>query len=309
MKQIWGIILFVSFSFISMSNSFAIHSRAGTTGLAFLKIGVGARISGMGEASLAVVNDASANFWNPARLTRIEGYSLVLMHNHWIQDINHEYLSLAIPFSKGKRTFSLALTEVTVSGLEFREDQPTAEPKGKFNTYDLSLSGSLAQSLGKDISFGVTFKYLYEKIYLNDTQGWSFDLGTSIIPGYKNLELAGVVQNIGPDMKFERRDFRLPTTFKFGGSYSIDSPHLRGQFLLASDFVKPIDNFWHLNLGTEYNYQKRYFLRVGHKLGHDSEGFTAGVGYKMKSYLFDYAFVPHRLNLGTSHRFSLGLKF
>ena len=42
--------------------------RAGITTAQFLKIGVGARASAMGEAFTAVANDASALYWNPAGL-------------------------------------------------------------------------------------------------------------------------------------------------------------------------------------------------------------------------------------------------
>jgi hypothetical protein len=40
--------------------------RRGTSSLEFLKIGVGARAEGMGEAFVSVANDPSALYWNPA---------------------------------------------------------------------------------------------------------------------------------------------------------------------------------------------------------------------------------------------------
>jgi len=46
--------------------------RAGTAMGQFLKIGVGGRAASMGEAFVAVANDASALYWNPAGITQLE---------------------------------------------------------------------------------------------------------------------------------------------------------------------------------------------------------------------------------------------
>ena len=47
---------------------FAQNDGAASTGLAFLKLGAGARSLAMGEAYSSVTNDATAYIYNPARL-------------------------------------------------------------------------------------------------------------------------------------------------------------------------------------------------------------------------------------------------
>ncbi|MGE5411889.1 MAG: hypothetical protein ACM3MI_13085, partial [Clostridiales bacterium] len=44
--------------------------RAGISAAQFLKIGIGGRASSMGDAFVAVANDASALYWNPAGLSQ-----------------------------------------------------------------------------------------------------------------------------------------------------------------------------------------------------------------------------------------------
>jgi len=44
-------------------------NKAGRTSLQFLKIGIGARSSAMGEACIANLNSVEAVFWNPAAIT------------------------------------------------------------------------------------------------------------------------------------------------------------------------------------------------------------------------------------------------
>ncbi len=45
----------------------------------FLLISPGARAGGMGEAQVAVANDAYASYWNPAGLAFLEGSEIALM--------------------------------------------------------------------------------------------------------------------------------------------------------------------------------------------------------------------------------------
>jgi len=88
MKKI--IVAFISVTLIlglfqvSLAQQFA---KVGTAGTQFLKIGAGARNVGMGNACVATVNDASASFWNPGGLAKVENYSVMLSHIRWFADI------------------------------------------------------------------------------------------------------------------------------------------------------------------------------------------------------------------------------
>ena len=62
-------------------------SKVGTVGAQFLKIGVGAKYVGMGEASVACVNDAYAMYWNPASLAQLSQNSLRFTNVDWIDDV------------------------------------------------------------------------------------------------------------------------------------------------------------------------------------------------------------------------------
>jgi hypothetical protein len=78
-----------------------IFRKVGTAGAQFLKIGVGARAVGMGETFVAVADDASAIWWNPAGVARItaDGEShLTLNHSTWPADISHEFFGYAFTY-------------------------------------------------------------------------------------------------------------------------------------------------------------------------------------------------------------------
>ena len=54
--------------------------RVGTSGGNFLKIGIGARAVGMGEAFVAVANDPSAIYWNSAGVASLIRSELAVSH-------------------------------------------------------------------------------------------------------------------------------------------------------------------------------------------------------------------------------------
>ena len=63
------------------------EQRVGTSSGAVLKIGVGARATGLGESFVAVANDPTAIFWNPAGLASIQRQEVSLSHLEWPADI------------------------------------------------------------------------------------------------------------------------------------------------------------------------------------------------------------------------------
>ena len=87
-------ILMVLFVMIVPINPILAQSEAGAI---FLLIAPGARAGGMGEAQVAVANDAYASYWNPAGLGFLEGQELAMMHVNWLpglaDDLYYEFLA------------------------------------------------------------------------------------------------------------------------------------------------------------------------------------------------------------------------
>jgi long-subunit fatty acid transport protein len=91
-------------------------AKLGTSGAQFLKIGVG-RGAAMGEAFVAVADDASATFWNPSGLATVTAREVSFYHNEWIADVRHEYLSAAFPLG-GFGTMGVSITALTMGEME-----------------------------------------------------------------------------------------------------------------------------------------------------------------------------------------------
>jgi len=67
----------------------------------FMAIGVGARAFGMGSAQVAIVNDVTSGYWNPAGLAKMNYPQVALMHDEQFGGlVNYNFASVAIPYGK-----------------------------------------------------------------------------------------------------------------------------------------------------------------------------------------------------------------
>ena len=68
--------------FILLSTTVIYAQTGADVGMSYLKIGVDARASAMGDAYTSLAEDAAATYWNPAGLANASSNSIILMHNH-----------------------------------------------------------------------------------------------------------------------------------------------------------------------------------------------------------------------------------
>ena len=97
MKRVW-IALAVLGTIAGPARAADVFEKVGTFDGQFLKIGIGARASGMGGAFVAVADDPSAVFWNPAGLARLDTDKTSVMVNHieWPASVNVDQATLVL---------------------------------------------------------------------------------------------------------------------------------------------------------------------------------------------------------------------
>lgn len=276
------------------------HENVGTCVGQFLKIGVGARPCGMGEAFSAVADDVNAIYWNPAGLTQIKEIQATFMHNEWLHDLRYEFLAYCQPINTGVRAISI--TYLRMGDMEGKDKNDN--PLGNFGAYDYALNIAYAIPANENLYVGITGKFIQQKIEIKNATAIALDIGIlHLVPSKKGLKLAAVLQNLGTSLRFVQKREWLPIIYKIGGSYK------KNNFILASDITKPEDNYPRINLGIEYLPISNLAFRLGYNSRNDLDsGWTFGIGFTLKTLQIDYGFIPYG-ELDNTHRVSITKRF
>ena len=99
MRKLLAVTAVISLMFQGEGAAWA--SGPGTTGADILKIGVGARAIGMGEAYVAQADDVSSLYWNPAGLALMQERQASFMYDQMYQDIKYQNAAIGIPLENG----------------------------------------------------------------------------------------------------------------------------------------------------------------------------------------------------------------
>jgi len=92
-----------------------IFEKVGTLGGQSLKIGVGARAAAMGDAYVAIADDATAVYWNPAGIARLSGQSVTVNHTAWPADILFDQAAYVFNIKGIPRMLGVNGRELTLS--------------------------------------------------------------------------------------------------------------------------------------------------------------------------------------------------
>lgn len=325
---------------LDRNNLYADQGRRGQAGYTFLKIPLGARQVGMGNAALGSVKGAQAMFWNPAGIALQSGYQVQFSHLEWFGDIKYEY------FSGTTKLGRFGHLGIGVQYLGYPDIIETTElaPDGTgatFTPYDVAFILSYARKMSDRVAVGVNAKYINETIALVSSSSLAFDIGFSYDTGIFDTKLGFVISNYGtkgqfqgsglrrfilrPDgppnqtpvpVLFEGDQFELPSSVNMGISVV---PVKTDNLVLTLNADQVVNSFARdrTNLGGEIAYEDMLYLRGGWTFGTDyseddkgSLAFGGGVRYEISRRMavyFDYAWTDLGF-LDNAQYFTVGLE-
>ena len=285
------------------------RAQAGSSGLAFLKLGVAGRGVAMADAMAASTSGVSSLYYNPAGLLEqsAAGPSTRFMftHKEWIQDTRLEFLGGTARLGENGG-LGAYITSTSISDIEIRT--VPGQPEGTFSASNMAIGLSYAHRLTETIRAGITVKYLYEKMLVDNASGFAVDLGVQTDTPLENLVIGAAVQNLGGMSPLREQSTALPAMARLGGAYSMELSEGLYSFLGAADGVYNFpENRASLNLGAEALFHHIAAVRVGYTFGSEARGISAGVGIMYGIFGLDYAYSPLSSDLGNAHTISIAV--
>jgi len=301
----------------------------------FLSIGVGGRPLGMGGAYVAIANDVTAGYYNPAGLAKLNYPQIALMHDERYGNlVNYNYAAVAIPYGKDY-TFGLSIMRLGVDGipdtrkalydangdgiLDINTDRLNYDLITEFSNQDWAFYLTGAKRVTDDLYLGANVKILSRSIAEYSAFGIGFDIGAYYSP-MENLMLGANVQDVTTTFvawSTGRNELITPTA-KVGAAYQLE--FFGGRILPAVDLDIRFENRRYASqfnigpisfdphVGMEYSYKNLFAVRAGYN---DVKQFTFGAGVKLPKLNIDYSFARFNMSaddrLPDTHRISLML--
>ena len=225
------------------------------TAVPFLLITPDSRSGAMGDAGVAISPDVNANYWNPAKLTFIDGNdAIAASYSPWLRslvpDVSLSYLSYAHKLDD-RNTFGASLRYFNLGSIEERD--AAQNNLGTYSPNEFSLDASLSRKFGNDFSLGLTLRYIHSSLANGAFLNQEIKPGNAVAAD-KSLYNKKQIQEFGTDAEFafgtnisnigskisysdNGAKYFLPTNWKLGiaNTLNIDDSN---QFTFALDFNK-----------------------------------------------------------------------
>ncbi len=260
MKIKINLILFLSGCLIPILT----NGQIAITAVPFLQIEPDSRSAAMGNTGVAIADNASAIFWNPAGLAFQTGNQISFTHTNWLKNFNvndlfYDYLAGKMEID-GLGTFGGHITFLNL-GEQAKTSSDGPDVISKFKSYEVALGLSYAYKINKNFALGNSLRFIFSSLASVTEVGVDVDaqkvnpassVALDIAALYKSdpFMLAGNeakinvglnLSNIGTKMQYvdNAQKDPLPTVLRFGFAvdYELD-PDGFNRITLATDISK-----------------------------------------------------------------------
>lgn len=236
------------------------HGQIGQSSALFLRIEPDSRAAGMGNAGVAVADNANAMFWNPAGLAFQKNTQAGLTHSNWLPEFDanlfYEYL-VGSYHADGIGTFGGNVTFLNLGQTEIRDE--TGQEIGVTNSFQLAVGTSYGRKVSERLGVGTSVRFIYSKLASGQLEGAGDGAASTIAADFSALYRtepfslggsdatfsAGInLANMGGTLDFNKQTpgkDPIPMNLRFGPALTVDFDEYNS-LTFAADFNKELVN-------------------------------------------------------------------
>ena len=312
----------IIFIFVLIFFSFPVFANLpGTSGALFLNYSPSARATAMTDAYSSLSDDVFSIYYNPAGLGYVELFQGGLSYTRSFQDISNQYLAIAYPYKIGQ-VFGVSYHSLSYGDIQGYDARGWLT--NKIDTSNYAISFGYGKVLIKDeierpvLNLGGNLKYISQTLDNVGANTFAVDLGVLYtkrpnkywlkdVPA-QEFNLAAVLKNLGPPLKFDKEPTPLPISLTLGASW-VSHPWTKHRLVLSLDTTIRNDDNIKFSLGAEYFLYQLLFARVGIESDKDvGSKLNFGFGFRLSYLDVNYSFADFDY-LGNMHKLDIVLRF
>ena len=275
----------------------ALGLLAGPVLAAFENVDISARARGMGDAAVAVADDAFAPYFNPAGLASIRGTTLgnSYVKPYGLSFTEQMYLGGVIPGPGrvGNFGFGIRRFATTSQGVDLHTE----------TTFTLAHGINLYQDLHSSVDIGTALS-IYHLEFAETVTG--FDPGNDAVAGFdvgllvtlhERTRLGVMAKNVN-NPQIGEDNYELTSRLHGGVAYL---PY--DGVTTTFEFENTIDGETQYHMGMEFTVFDDLYLRAGTMT--NPSKMTGGFGYEFQGLMVNYGFSSGGDVLDSTHQFGL----
>jgi len=290
--------------------SAASNDNAGYAG-AFLRMGLGARATAMGNSGVALPIDGFGVYYNPAGLAFMEVRNVAVTYSFLSLDRQFHFTGLSVPLPP-RAGVGVAWIHAGVKNIEGRNS--TGQVDEIYKTGEDVVLLSFANAFHPKLGIGLNFKILHNQMLDIQATGLGFDIGILFQP-VKWFMTGLQLKDLGASYTWKTQDL----FGEEGSNYTEKFPQIvkiglalkpMQQLVFTADIEGSDQKVWQTHFGTEYIWRNLAYLRIG--MNNHNPTFGAGLAYGFLANIdtqLDYGLIIGVAGEGTSHIFSWQFKF
>lgn len=263
----------------------------------FLRYGSSARGLALGNAVVGTADDAAVSYWNPAGLAQLRTMEVTGMGATLFNDTRYSFFALGMP-TESWGTFAFNGT-FTTSG-EYERATWDMDLNETFSEKESIVSLGWAGSYGR-LAYGAAFKSVSQDMGGAKGSSMGIDAGVYFRP-HRLLSMGASVQNLmAPKITLVDEEEELARSVRAGLALRF----FKSRLIMTSDLVKTKWMDTSFRAGLEAWPTRTFALRGG--WDSEREHMSAGAGFRLNNWQFDYAYVS--TDLGSQNIVSATLRF